>query len=654
MSSQAKPHRSSKRPPLATIESCLTRLLVATRDLLEMLPKWAQLKATEADVSDAYVRLGNEFKVTCRAFSSAGVDITDLGDVPQKLREVLESALVEEPSQEILDRFLPTIRKIIVGMVENLKTKKEAVKQIKSDRNSLKSQGISGPSVTSESAKHRSDNGSIVSSESNSSSRPQSASSHVDPLAELERGNTLQRKASKRLSTYQYQQIISYSPGRDPPLTAAADIGSPRSPLPTSQRKQQHTTIFLKIGSRVRKTSYEPVRNVEDLKMLFIEVFGYSPGSDSFPDVYIQDTHTGVSYELEEKYLDEIKEGSILSITPKSSDESYHADGFDQKISALTEKVDLLQKSVIAEIGSIKDLPPVSQPQEKREISSSPEILKKIADLQHQVTIARQIASANKKSMTVSLNKLLGKFGDFQETSALAANSADDVYLENSLVNLSNEASEMVQKTDIIQDTLEQFKKDITQRRICPSPKQIEMLRRDMENTRSEVLKLSEFLEKETPNWHKIWQVGLSKVLEGKDLLKMQTEVIQDLKDDLASADDIFDTIEKCSEQMIKTKKSNVALNLPLPEPGQSISDVKNAVLSEVAALQPKHEERVAAIERAERIRERQKDLERDEFSEELSGVVEGNKLKKSGGIEETERVRRLKDEQNLKGQAIL
>ncbi|KAF5114418.1 hypothetical protein DV495_002275 [Geotrichum candidum] len=61
--------------PMYTIESTVTRLLVATKQLLESITQWSHGEATEQDVSDVYVNLGNEFNVACRAFLSSGVDV---------------------------------------------------------------------------------------------------------------------------------------------------------------------------------------------------------------------------------------------------------------------------------------------------------------------------------------------------------------------------------------------------------------------------------------------------------------------------------------------------------------------------------------------------------------------------------------------------
>ena len=125
---------SGKRRSLNTIESSVTRLLVSTKHLLESLTQWARKEADDKFVSDAYVKLGNDFRAAIRAFSNNGIDISDIGNVPQALRIILEAALSEAPSQENLDRFLPSIRNIIVTLLQTLKTKQAKAKAISQEK----------------------------------------------------------------------------------------------------------------------------------------------------------------------------------------------------------------------------------------------------------------------------------------------------------------------------------------------------------------------------------------------------------------------------------------------------------------------------------------------------------------------------------------
>lgn len=114
------------------MESSVTRLLFATKMLLESLTQWCRGTRTETDVSDVYVRLGNDFKVAITAFSSYGIDMSDLYSVPPDLRVCLEDCLSEPASPAVLDRHLPRIREIIIRMLEGLKRKQQAYKDLMS------------------------------------------------------------------------------------------------------------------------------------------------------------------------------------------------------------------------------------------------------------------------------------------------------------------------------------------------------------------------------------------------------------------------------------------------------------------------------------------------------------------------------------------
>ena len=57
------------------MESAVTRLLVAIKQLLEALTLWSTLKMSEAQVSDVYVQLGNDFNAAVAAFAAFNIDM---------------------------------------------------------------------------------------------------------------------------------------------------------------------------------------------------------------------------------------------------------------------------------------------------------------------------------------------------------------------------------------------------------------------------------------------------------------------------------------------------------------------------------------------------------------------------------------------------
>ena len=76
-------------PPISksasSVETSVTKLLISTKQLLQILTQWSKGKVTERNVSDVYVQLGNDFKLVSRHFTHARIDISDLGDVPKDL-----------------------------------------------------------------------------------------------------------------------------------------------------------------------------------------------------------------------------------------------------------------------------------------------------------------------------------------------------------------------------------------------------------------------------------------------------------------------------------------------------------------------------------------------------------------------------------------
>lgn len=53
----------------------MTRLLVSIKSLLEYLTLWSNLEKSESEVSDVYVRLGNDFNAAVSAFGVYDIDM---------------------------------------------------------------------------------------------------------------------------------------------------------------------------------------------------------------------------------------------------------------------------------------------------------------------------------------------------------------------------------------------------------------------------------------------------------------------------------------------------------------------------------------------------------------------------------------------------
>ncbi|KAI0259363.1 actin interacting protein 3-domain-containing protein [Gloeopeniophorella convolvens] len=105
------------------VESAVTRLLVSIKQLLESLTNWSNSKASEEEVSDVYVRLGNDFNAAVAAFAYYDIDMSELLSVPDDLRAVLEDCLSDDASTATLDKYLPNVRSIITKLLQGLREK---------------------------------------------------------------------------------------------------------------------------------------------------------------------------------------------------------------------------------------------------------------------------------------------------------------------------------------------------------------------------------------------------------------------------------------------------------------------------------------------------------------------------------------------------
>jgi hypothetical protein len=166
-----------------------------------------------------------------------------------------------------------------------------------------------------------------------------------------------------------------------------------------------------------------------------------------------------------------------------------------------------------------------------------------------------------------------------------------------------------------------------------------------------EIKKMQDFLGREKPIWTKIWEKELQLVCEERDQLTMQEDLAADLQDDLEKAAQTFALVEQATKEQAQ-EKANGAVTLRATsrtlgiDPTVDPVKAKDGVLGEVRALQPNHESRIEAIERAEKARKKELENRRANlFQKELGAFVQEDKLKKSGGVEEAERLRNAKDD---------
>lgn len=772
-----------------TIESSVTRLLVSTKHLLESLTQWARQEADDKFVSDAYVKLGNDFRAATRAFSAARVDISDLGDVPRLLRIVLESALSDSPTQENLERFLPNIRNIIVNLLQSLKQKQATAAALahahdrenptrhnidpkSADNRStsrkspwalsgnelplrsdtpgllarqdlyaaeLKRRGSVQSARTERSHEYRresegaqlansqsgtrsgkasqlandhgagtgveSGKGSILACSGSSSHRndqvdlangqltnslpkcrlSQDADASVlyvvnnsdinqkgtdaaayRALAQLQKNNVILRRASKRFSAYQFAKLANFNGSLLPKLSVDASFmheaakaeKHAEKPLDPDEDAAASTAlqyIFLRIGDTTKKCAVLLPITITSLRLLFVEKFAYSPGEFLFPDIYIAEPHTNISYELEESAVQsELRSGSLVELRERNAPETT-LEALDSKLAKLTSQVAAMSTKIVTEVGSqishIEVKAPLSAPAAPAEDgpkSINEGYSKALVDFQAETCALKQIHRAKTDTLKDTLQDLEQQISALKKAALEPGpHNSHRAFMQRSYLKLSEESDLLLTKVDDLQDMMEALRKDVAQRGVRWDPCHLRTTAKEIQAAEESLQALVSYIHEGKPSWKKIWESELDKVCEEQQFFNLQDDLTRDLGEDINKIKETFDLIEKCcSEQSKQPPKRNMfAARIPLLEPSDNLHDIKNDVINEVCHVVPDHESRLEAIARAERLRQRERELQSlDQFEEELSDFVADQKLKKSGGIEELERKRQEKD----------
>ena len=460
-----------------------------------------------------------------------------------------------------------------------------------------------------------------------------------------------------------------------------------------SPQPGKELTLFLQYKSRIKKFVLNEGLSdlsIARLQLAFIEKFAWNTHSNGndLPEIYIQDPVSGVRHELED--LADVKDRSVLVLNVEVLDEvKKHIDeglgGLRRMVEGVRAVVDGQQSAIqrvadkqqetakdMARLSTAPSPPAIRTNSAKTTRSSgtrsstSPiatsQQLSEIKSLRRDLAVVRQTYSTFVSDINASMSEVRTKASSVKTVALDTAipsldSSTGRAYVNAGKKTLGAESEKIVNRVDDLQDLVEDLRKDVVSRGVRPLPRQLETVSKDISIATAELKKMQEYLKREKPVWTKIWEKELELVCTDRDLLTMQEELAADLEDDLEKATQTFALVEQATKQQSLGSSQGTGVQLRSTSRGLSTTGVdqdvdpmkaKDGVLGEVRALQPNHETRLEAIERAEKLRQKELEERRDgEFKKELGSFVEEGKLKKSGGVEEAERLRKAKDERN-------
>lgn len=504
------------------------------------------------------------------------------------------------------------------------------------------------------------------------------------PLPEVVPTLSMGDEATPKPETRDDLAPAAEKPATPTPDTQAGTFMLDSSPPPTPPK---NLTLFLQYKSRVKKfvlPGGPSELSIGRLQLAFIEKFSWNTHSNGadLPEIYIQDPVSGVRHELED--LSDIKDRTVLVLNVEALDEvKKHVDDGLGSIKQLIEsvKVNVSEQSAalqrvserqseaakeIARIAAAPPTPPADASPRSTSLGPGRKLkgsqAGEIQNLRRDLAVLRQTYSNFQSEVENSMNALRTKANSVKVAAAKAGvpdaeGGSGHSYVTKGRKQLNTDSDRLVTKVDDLQDLVEDLRKDVVHRGVRPRPRQLETVAKDIQAAMKELKKMEEYMKQEKPIWTKIWEKELEDVCNGRDEVKLMEDLMADLQDDLEKANETFALVEQATKEQMKdvnagkenltvSRQFSRGLNSIAANIGADPNAAKEGVLGEVRALQPNHEDRMEAIERAEKLR--QKELatrSENPIKKELTTFVAEGKLKKSGGFEEVERARKAKDD---------
>lgn len=228
-------------------------------------------------------------------------------------------------------------------------------------------------------------------------------------------------------------------------------------------------------------------------------------------------------------------------------------------------------------------------------------------------------------------------------------------FIEAGKTQVDTQSQEVLTLVEDLQDTVDELKMDVIQRKVTPRPQALKKIHGDIEAATSGLEQLERYVQSVKPAWKKTWEQELKVIVEEQEFLRHQEGLIMDLRDDQSALQDVFEQIQKvlrlrgAAQRQVSGQKDGFPALRPVgfvpPPPDEEHKGLSTVVL-EVRGQPVDHGRRLRALQAAERAWAKERsEKEKDEFAQELAGFVDLKSLRRTGGHLETDRVRQKRDE---------
>lgn len=271
-----------------------------------------------------------------------------------------------------------------------------------------------------------------------------------------------------------------------------------------------------------------------------------------------------------------------------------------------------------------------------------------VQNLRRDLGIMRQLYTDFMKNAKESLTSLRAQTQNVRQLANAKVGGAR-AYIDDGKAKLDSRSQNALTKMEELQDTVESIKDDVLKRNISPRPQVLKKIKDDVDAVAAELQSLKDHIHTIKPMWKKTWEEELQNIVEEQQFLTHQEEFLGDLLEDHKAVIEVYGHVEKVISLRGtgSAKSKGRTFRPPPPEEGQNgLETVMLEIRGNAAA---DAQRRLKAIAATEKQRERDIKNRPDEFQSELSGFVQGKKLKMTGGADEIERVRQKRNDITLK-----
>jgi hypothetical protein len=273
-----------------------------------------------------------------------------------------------------------------------------------------------------------------------------------------------------------------------------------------------------------------------------------------------------------------------------------------------------------------------------------------VQNLRRDLGIMRQLYTDFMKSTKESLGALRTQTQSVKQLASAKVGGAR-AYIDTGKTKLDSRSQNVLTKIEELQDTVEALKDDVIKRQVTPKPQLFKTIQDDVASSSTELANLKEHIDTIKPMWKKTWEEELQNIVEEQGFLGHQEELLADLLEDHKALSDVLGHVQKVISLRSTgpggrgSARGRTFKLSPAEEGHTGLSTVMMEIRG--AAVDP--EKRMKAIAANQKHREKELASQSDAFQNELSGFVNGKKLKMTGGAEEVERVRQKRNELALK-----